>query len=387
MRPTPRSNPPPAGRRKAAPGGVWKVLLWAAAFARSLAAASDAIPAAAARRLERPRARLPRRRTSEGRPLPALRSPLTRRPMPARVAVDCHQAAYYGTPPRDTTRGKDAARTPDFHTDATACAVGGPDRYAIGLIAVAHREPMTAVSTRLLGQVAAVRGPVQGGPLVRPGRPVPGRARRPGRGPDVAAPPGHPVRDRDHRRHRGGGREDPRGQDPANPLAALLNRGGGLTDRQSVAGRRRELGDARARLAEADLGLLDRLPGLADPDPVPGDQADGLLSRIATGREAEDAIDDAILAGVGVPAGVLRRPGRVGRVDGRGGPGRARPAWAGTSGSRPTRSPPRPGRRPGPGGTCRGWRRPSPRRRRTRPGRWRPRPRRPRSRTGTRWTS
>jgi hypothetical protein len=95
------------------------------------------------------------------------------------------------------------------------------------------------------------------------------------------------------------------GGDPADPLAALMYRDGGMTTRTSVAGRRKERDDAQTRLAEAeaDLGMLDRLPGLADGDPIPGDQADGVLSRIANGREAEDAIDYAFLAAVGVPAG------------------------------------------------------------------------------------
>src|SRR5205085_4334955 len=48
-----------------------------------------------------------------------------------------------------------------FHTYATACVVGGSDRYTVGLTAVADREPMTAVITRLLGQVTAARVPVR----------------------------------------------------------------------------------------------------------------------------------------------------------------------------------------------------------------------------------
>jgi hypothetical protein len=92
--------------------------------------------------------------------------------------------------------------------------------------------------------------------------------------------------------------------DPADPLQAHINRGGGLTDRQTVSGRRWERDDAHTRLAEAeaDLGLLDRLPGLTDGDSVPGDQADGLLSRVANDREDEEAIDYAFLAALGVPA-------------------------------------------------------------------------------------
>jgi putative transposase len=150
----------PGGRRTCTPAAVWHVLVWAAAFARSLAAACQAIPGAPtgqavwdALRVALPR----RRRTLEGRLLPALHAPLPKRPRPARLAIDYHQVPYYGTPTRDTTRGKYAAGTHDFHTYATACVVGGPDRYTVGLTAVAHKEPMTAVLARLLDQVAAAR--------------------------------------------------------------------------------------------------------------------------------------------------------------------------------------------------------------------------------------
>lgn len=154
----------PAGRRKCHPGVVWQVLAWAAAFARSLAAASAAIPGAPtgqavwdALRLALPK----RRRTLEGRLLPALHAPLPARPRAARLAIDYHRIPYYGAPDRDTTRAKSSAGTHTFHTYATACIVGGPGRYTLGLTAVADREPMTAVLARLLDQVAAARVPVR----------------------------------------------------------------------------------------------------------------------------------------------------------------------------------------------------------------------------------
>ncbi len=145
-------------RRTCTPGVVWQVLVWAAAFARSLAAACDAIPGAPTGQAvwDVLRVALPRRRrTLEKRLVPALHAPLPGRPRPARLAIDYHRIAYYGTPDRNTTRAKRAAGTHTFHTYATACVVGGPDRYTLGLTAVADREPMTAVLTRLLDQVAA----------------------------------------------------------------------------------------------------------------------------------------------------------------------------------------------------------------------------------------
>jgi len=154
----------PAGRRKCTPAAVWQVLLWAAAFARSVAAACQAVPGAPTGQAiwDALRPALPkRRRTLEGRLLTALHAPLPRRPKPARVAIDYHRIPYYGGPTRDTTRGKHAAGTHNFHTYATACVVGGPDRYTVGLTAVAAREPMAAVLTRLLDQVAAAGVPVR----------------------------------------------------------------------------------------------------------------------------------------------------------------------------------------------------------------------------------
>jgi putative transposase len=154
----------PGDRRTCHPPVVWQVLLWAAAFAGSLAAACRAIPNAPTGQAvwDALRPALPkRRRTLERRLLAALHAPLPRRPRPARLAIDYHQVPYYGTSTRDTTRGKRSAGTHTFHTYATACVVGGPDRYTVGLTAVGHREPMTAVLTRLLDQVAAARVPVR----------------------------------------------------------------------------------------------------------------------------------------------------------------------------------------------------------------------------------
>jgi hypothetical protein len=151
-------------RRKCTPGVVWQVLLWASAFARSVAAACAAIPGVPtgqavwdALRVALPR----RRRTLERRLLPALHAPLPRRPRPARVALDYHRIPYYGAADRNTTRGKHATGAHNFHTYATACVVGGPDRYTVGLTAVADREPMAAVIARLLDQVAAAGVPVR----------------------------------------------------------------------------------------------------------------------------------------------------------------------------------------------------------------------------------
>jgi len=151
-------------RRKCTPAVVWQVLVWAAAFARSLAAACQAIPGAPTGQAvwDALRAALPkRRRTLDGRLLAALHAPLPTRPRAARLAIDYHRVPYYGTPDRNTTRAKTEAGTHTFHTYATACVVGGPDRYTVGLTAVAAKEPMTAVLARLLEQVAAARVPIR----------------------------------------------------------------------------------------------------------------------------------------------------------------------------------------------------------------------------------
>ncbi len=154
----------PAGRRTCTPDVVWQVLVWAAAFARSVAAACQAIPGAPTGQAvwDALRTVLPkRRRTLEGRLLPALHAPLPKRPRAARLAIDYHRVPYYGVPDRNTTRAKTEAGTHTFHTYATACVVGGPDRYTVGLTAVAHKEPMTGVLTRLLDQVIAAGVPIR----------------------------------------------------------------------------------------------------------------------------------------------------------------------------------------------------------------------------------
>ena len=61
----------------------------------------------------------------------ALHAPLGRR-RSARVAIDYHRVPYFGEPNRDTTRAKTTDGTHTSHTYATACAVGGPDRYTLG---------------------------------------------------------------------------------------------------------------------------------------------------------------------------------------------------------------------------------------------------------------
>jgi len=154
----------PVGRRKCAPGAVWQVLAWAAAFARSLATACEAIPGAPTGQAvwDALRPALPkRRRTLERRLLAALHAPLPARPRAARLALDYHRIPYYGAPDRNTTRAKSSAGTHTFHTYATACVVGGPGRYTLGLTAVAEGEPMADVLARLLDQVAASRVPVR----------------------------------------------------------------------------------------------------------------------------------------------------------------------------------------------------------------------------------
>jgi putative transposase len=71
------------------------------------------------------------------------------------VAIDYHRVPYYGAANRDTTRSKSTGGTHNFHTYATACVVGGKDRYTLGLTAVGEKEATTAVVGRLLDQVAA----------------------------------------------------------------------------------------------------------------------------------------------------------------------------------------------------------------------------------------
>jgi hypothetical protein len=148
----------PTRRRTCTPDAVWRAILFAAAFARSLAAACAAIAGAPSGQAiwDVLYATLPkRRRTLERRLLPALHAPLGNRKRSARVAIDYHRVGYFGAPNRDTTRAKETAGTHTFHTYATACIVGGPDRYTLGLTAVGNKEPFTAVLARLLDQVSA----------------------------------------------------------------------------------------------------------------------------------------------------------------------------------------------------------------------------------------
>jgi Transposase DDE domain len=149
----------PIQRRTCTPEVVWKVVLFAAAFARSVAAACAAIASAPSGQAVwncLDRALPKRRRTLERRLLPALHAPLKtrKRKFSARLAIDYHRIAYFGEPNRDTTRAKQTAGTHTFHTYATACVVGGPNRYTLGLTAVGEKEPFTDVLTRLLDQVA-----------------------------------------------------------------------------------------------------------------------------------------------------------------------------------------------------------------------------------------
>lgn len=151
---------PVRGARRCTPGVVGHVVLWAAAFARSVAAVCAARTAAPSGQAiwNALYAALPqRRRTLERRLRAALHAPLTarnrRRAVP--VAIDYHRIAYYGVANRDTTRAKSTAGTHTFHTDATACRVGTPDRYTIGLTAVSEHEPFTDVLARLLDRIAA----------------------------------------------------------------------------------------------------------------------------------------------------------------------------------------------------------------------------------------
>src|SRR5829696_2836152 len=86
----------PTRRRTCTPAVVCQVILFAAAFARSVAAACAAIAEAPSGQAiwDCLRATLPkRRRTLERRLLPALHAPLTKRKRnrPARVAIDYHR--------------------------------------------------------------------------------------------------------------------------------------------------------------------------------------------------------------------------------------------------------------------------------------------------------
>src|SRR5437763_58457 len=102
----------PARRRRCAPGTARQVLLWAAAFARSVAAARAAVPSAPTGQAtgDALRVALPgRRRTPEGRLPPALHAPLPRRPRPARRAIDYHRVPYHGAATRDAARAEEEA--------------------------------------------------------------------------------------------------------------------------------------------------------------------------------------------------------------------------------------------------------------------------------------
>lgn len=147
----------PTGRT-VTPERVWQVILFAAAFTRSIAAACAALTHAPSGQAvwNALRAVLPkRRRTLERHLLWALHAPLgpRTRSVPVWVAIDYHAIAYYGDQNRDTTRGKAMAGTHTSHTYATACIAGAP-RYTVALSAVSHKEAMTAVLTRILGQIA-----------------------------------------------------------------------------------------------------------------------------------------------------------------------------------------------------------------------------------------
>lgn len=148
----------PEGRRVCTPTVIWNVILFAAAFARSVAAACAAVASAPSGQAvwDCLYATLPkRRRTLENRLLPALHAPLGKIQRSARIAIDYHRVPYFGESNRYTTRAKEAGGTHTFHTYATACVVAGTGRYTLGLTAVGEKEPMTDVLTRLPDQVAA----------------------------------------------------------------------------------------------------------------------------------------------------------------------------------------------------------------------------------------
>ena len=156
----------PTTGRTVTPERVWRVILFAAAFARSVAAACTALVGAPSGQAvwNGLRAVLPkRRRTLERHLRAALHAPLgpRTRSRPVWVAIDYHAIAYFGVPNADTTRGKAMAGTHTSHTYATACIAGTP-RYTVALTAVAHKEPMTAVLTRILGQLADAGVPIRG---------------------------------------------------------------------------------------------------------------------------------------------------------------------------------------------------------------------------------
>jgi hypothetical protein len=91
--------------------------------------------------------------------------------------------------------------------------------------------------------------------------------------------------------------------DPADPLTALANRVGGMTNRYSVAGRRKELADKRDRLVvvEADAATLRGLTEGPKDAPLPGDAVCRILEEAADEEEMPDAIDHELWAAVGVP--------------------------------------------------------------------------------------
>ncbi|HEX4611184.1 MAG TPA: hypothetical protein VH092_23535 [Urbifossiella sp.] len=141
----------PTGRRACTPEVAWKVILAAAAFARPVAAACAAIPAAPSGQAFP----VPERGVG-GREAAAIEGPPAGREggvqaIPdgaARIAINDHRIGYYGEPNRDTTRATSSAGTHTFHTYATACVVGGPDRYTLGRTAVGAKEPMADVHSK-----------------------------------------------------------------------------------------------------------------------------------------------------------------------------------------------------------------------------------------------
>lgn len=99
----------PTRRRTCTPEVVWSVILFASAFARSVAAACTAIalaPSGPAIWGGLGRALLRRRRTLERTLLPAPHAPLPKRERKwaVRLAIDYHRIPYFGQPNRDTTR-------------------------------------------------------------------------------------------------------------------------------------------------------------------------------------------------------------------------------------------------------------------------------------------
>ena len=260
----------PGRRRTCTPEVVRKVVPFAAAFARSAAAARAATPAAPSGRAVRDclRAALPaRRRTLGRRRLPALHAPLGKRRRVARVAIDCRRIGSVGEPNRDATRAESSAGTRTVRTRATARVVGGPGRDTLGPTAVGEEEPFAAVLARPPDRAAAAGVAPRAVPPDRAFSPVAVRRRLRSRNVPVAIPAA--IRGRKPRpgvkavglravRHRGAGR-DPHTREDRGASVRVTVVVARESDRHRKTGRRhaRQLPDAAWRVAGAPVSIRD----------------------------------------------------------------------------------------------------------------------------------